>query len=250
MAKARSSGVTDNYQRFSDRPIEGREAPWRFDKYGEDTADAQHEFFDNHTNYNQLIGEMNSGERDAFDSYWATGHFMSGQQYRGWDNMTVMDRQLTRIFDKFLDRATLDRGLVVKRIATAELVLGAGNRGTKGSDSVLSQLQAMVGSTVKSLGAMSTAAAAVGLPIASPSSDDKAVEYTIKIPGGKASTGAGMWIGDRRINSWHTAQREFMVNRDTFFKVDSVRYNARTGRHEVELTYIGLDNHDYGRRSR
>ena len=103
----------------------------------------------------------------------------------------------------------------------------------------------MVGQNVKSLGNMSTAAAKVGLPIVEPWQDNKAVEYTIKIP--KGSTGAGMWIGDSRINTWGSAQREFMTNRDTWYRVDKVSYNHSTGRYNVELTYTGLDEHDYGK---
>ena len=239
---------SEKYTEFSDMPVTGREATWRFDRMGEDNAQAQYDFFGQHSNADELISEMPTRDREVFRRFWSRGYFMDGQQYKGWDNMDAISRELTRTFDKYLDRTTLDKGVVVKRIATAELVLGAGNAGTKGVNNILSQLQSMVGRSVKSNGNMSTAAAKVGLPISFPESDTKAVQYSIKIPAG--SKGAGMWIGNSRINDWGSAQREFMTNRDTWYRVDSVKWNGSTGRYEVELTFQGLDKHDYGRLGR
>ena len=144
---------------------------------------------------------------------------MSGQQYRGWDGMSKTDQKITKDMDDILDRATLDEGITIHRLATAELVLGVGRR-----TATLEELQAMRGKSVTSKGAMSCGAAAEGLTIGSRS---KEVEYRISIPGG--STGAGMWIGDKRINGWAAEQREFVMNRDTEYTVGETTFDSARG---------------------
>ena len=71
---------------------------------------------------------------------------------------------------------------------------------------------------------MSFGAASQGLTIGDSS---KKVEYKLRIPPG--SKGAGMWIGDKRINGWGAEQREFMSNRDSVFKVGKTTYDKRRG---------------------
>ena len=196
----------------------------------------QVDFFKENSNYDELISEMSSEERRAWESGWCPGYFMDGSQYRGWDAMTSREQEWTRTFDKYLDRATLDKPVEVVRLATGELALGAGKR-----TGTLADYQAMVGQTVLSKGSMSTGAARTGLSIGDSS---KQCEYRIKVPGG--STGAGMWIGDSRINHWGAKQREFMTNRDSFYRIDRVHEN-RYGKIVVDMTWIGRDQHDYGK---
>jgi hypothetical protein len=151
--------------------------------------------------------------------------------------MSPTDRKITKDMDTVLDQATLDKSVEVRRLATAELVLGAGHR-----EASLTELQAMKGKTVVSRGAMSCGVAAEGLTIGS----RKAVEYKIAIPGG--TTGAGMWIGDKRINpNWGAEQREFVMNRDTEYEVGETAYDAARGVYVVELAYKSRRPHDYGR---
>ena len=217
------------YKEFDDVPSGG----WTYAGDGEDVK----RFFEENSNVDELISSMDSYTVNAFEDYWAPGHFMSGQQYRGWDGMSKLDQDLTRAMDRVLDRGELKEGIVVRRLSTAELVMGAGKR-----TATLEELQAMKGRVVTSKGAMSTGAAAQGLTIGS----SKEVEYAIKIPGGERSRGSGMWIGDTRINGHGTRQREYLINRDTSFKVGDTTYDRKRGVYVVELLYAGLGEHDYG----
>lgn len=213
----------------------------KLDEYEyEDDDGKTAKFFKENSNSDQLISEMTRDERNDFRQ-WTQGHFMFGQQHKGFDNMSEYEQDMTRTFDKYLDQATLDKGIEVSRMATAELVLGKGR--TKGS---LEELRLMEGQIVTSKGAMSTAAASEGLQIGW--SKKKDVEYHITIPGG--TKGAGMWIGDHRINGWGDQQREFMVNRDTSFRVGKTTYDKKRGVYKVNLEYIGLQDHDYGTQGR
>lgn len=197
-------------------------------------------FFDENSNYDELIAGMNDRQIEAFRRYWTTGYFMDGQQYKGWDKMDSTDRHMTSRMDHVLDKTELNEGIVVTRRATAELVLGAGHK--KGS---LDALRAMEGRDIFSKGAMSTGAASEGLTIGDSS---KNVEYKIHIP--KGSKGAGMWIGDSRINAWGAEQREFVTNRDTTYKVGRTTYDSARKIYVVDVFYTGQMAHDYGSKGR
>ena len=213
--------------------------------YFKDKADGSHsykgdgteqvKFFNEHSNYNELIEGMTKEEREWFSDYWAPGMFMSGQQYRGWDSMSDSYKRATQTYDDVLDKSVFNKGLVVVRRATAELILGKGNK--YGS---LNELQAMKGQEVISRGNMSCGVASQGLTIGA----SKNVEYKIFIP--KGAKGAGMWIGDHRINGWGAKQREFMTNRDIRLKVGKTTYDSDRGVYVVELKYNGGLVHDYG----
>lgn len=210
-----------------------------YDDAGDGTETA--EWFKQNSNYDELVSGMDADEREAFAN-WMSGHFMFGQQWRGWAGMDLDDRYMTYRFDNILDQSRLDKGVVLRRLATAELVLGAGNR----MPTSLEELRQLEGRTVLAKGSMSFAAAARGLSIGDP---NKKVEYILKIPGG--TTGAGMWIGDKRIGWWGARQREFMTNRDVNYTIGKTTYNQSRGVYEVELTYAGRVEHDYeARRSR
>lgn len=200
----------------------------------------QVEWFKNNSNVEDVIRSMSSTERDSIEDYWAPGHFMSGQQYRGWDNMRELDKRLTQTYDDILDRSELRKGVTVVRRTDAQLLFGAGHyRAT------LAELQAMEGKTIISHGNMSCGAAAEGLTIGD---DSKRIEYRFKIPGG--SKGAGMWIGDSRINSWGPIQREFMMSRDVTFKVGKTRYDSKRDVYVVDMKYDKKLSHDYGKTGR
>lgn len=219
--------TTGDYEYFTDTAIDD----YSYTGTGKNVK----KFFKDNSNVGYLITHMNRRERYAFEM-WSIGQFMSGQQYRGFSNMTPLEQLYTRTYDKIIDRATLDKGIVVHRLAGFELI----NNGSNGPMD-LAQLHALEGSTVISLGNMSTAAAAEGLTIGS---RDKKVDYEIHIPGG--STGAGMWIGDYRINSaWGPEQREFMTNRDIELKVGKATYNQSTDTYTVPLYYIKREPHRY-----
>ena len=119
------------------------------------------------------------------------------------------EKKWTMVYDKYLDRATLNESIVLSRLGSAELVLGKGNQVGNMKD-----LQAAKGSIVTAAGNMSFSAASEGLSIGDVG---KNVEYKLHIPGG--TVGSGMWIGDKRINGFGASQREFLTNRDIAFRV-------------------------------
>lgn len=200
------------------------------------------DWFKQHTNFDELIRQMSYDERSAFTDDWAPGHFMDGKQYRGFSKMSPHYQEATRVFDKYLDRATLDAPVQVVRLATPELLFGGGAT----SKPTAAQLRALEGQIVTSTGNMSCAAAAQGLTISwtdNPGRARKYVEYKFHIPGG--TTGAGMWIGDKRTSSWGAKQREFLMNRDTAWRVGKATYDSRRGCYVVEMEWVGLQPHDY-----
>lgn len=207
--------------------------------YGRDYRDTE-AFFKSASNYDTLIGEMSDSERRDFMK-WCGGHFMDGSQYKGFDKMDKEDQRLTRTYDKYLDRTVLTQSVELRRLATPELVLGKGKK-----TCTLAELQAMEGSVVTSKGSMSTAAAAEGLGIGSKST--KPVEYKITIAGG--SKGAGMWIGDGRINHWEGRQREFMTNRDSIYRVGKTTYDKKRDKFITEIEFVGVGEHDYGKKGK
>ena len=200
----------------------------------------QEQWFAEHSNFDELIAGMSPDERSAFRD-WTRGYFMDGTQYRGWDGMDKTSQDITRRMDEILDRATLDKGIIVTRRTSAELLLGKG----KARVSSLDELTALRGTTVSSAGAMSTGAAREGLTIGDSS---KNVELRIHIAGG--TTGAGMWVGDHRINGWGSEQREFVMNRDAVFAVGASRYDAKRGVYVSNIYYMGRKPHDYGKKGK
>lgn len=221
------SGGGGGFHEFKDKAASS-------DTYQGDGKEAE-QFFMNTTNVDILIDNMSPEERDAFQS-WATGDFMDGSQYRGWDKMHPSKREMTQIYDDILDQATLERGVVLTRRSDAQLVMGAGVRHASAGD-----FKGMEGQLITSKGSMSFGAASQGLTIGDAG---KTVEYKLKIPGG--TVGSGMWIGDSRINGWGSRQREFMTNRDAVFKVGKSSFDSARGITTVELTYMGHTEHDYG----
>lgn len=230
--RGNSSGrAGGGYKTFADQSAGTREY------YG--SGQEQVDFFKQNSNADVLIGAMSSEDVDAFQ-FWSRGGFMWGQQYEGWDDMDDMDKEMTQRFDDVLDNATLSKGIVVTRLSDTQLVLGAGNsRGT------LAELQAAAGTIVKSKGSMSFAAASQGLSIGADVGigEEKNIEYKLKIGPG---VGAGMWIGDRRINGWGPKQREFMTNRDIAIRVGKTTYDSSRDIHVTELEFVGREAHDYG----
>ena len=208
------------YTKFRAVPISGG---WEYSGDGKGTIYTVGKF----TNYEDLINEMTYDEKQAF-RMWTQGWFMSGQQWGGYGSMSAEDKRLTRIFDKFLDRATLEKGVELHRAGTWHLV----NDGD-GDEVSMERLQAMKGKYIEVDGSMSTAMASEGLR---GMGRDKPVEYVIKIPAG--STGAGMWVGDSRINGWGPRQREFMTNRDIMVQVGNCYYDYDKMHPVVELYYV------------
>lgn len=195
------------------------------------------QWFVDHTNAYDLYNEMSYEEAEAFIS-WTQGDFMSGQQYYGFSSMSKEDQKSTRIFDKYLDRATTDTGFVVRRLTTSQLLLG-------NEAPTLAKLKALEGTVIKSDTNLSTAAANQGLLIGGV----KNTEYVIHIPEG--AQGAGMWIGNKitglgdYMNFWGDKQSEFMLNRDIWLKVGKTTWNAKRQVYEVELLFMGRDKHNY-----
>ena len=235
--KADTLNKNEKYREFSDRTDDG----WDFDSgRRSEGGKEQVDFMNRTSNYNELIDKMSGTERNHFRKVWAPGYFMWGQKYGKFSDMDTNLQDATRTFDKYLDQAENREGFIVRRLGTAELVLGAGDTVPRS----LEQLQALKGRVVTSKGSMSTSLAAHGLPIAySIASSGKKMEYEIRIPG--KSKGAGMWIGDKRINGWGTRQREFMTNRDSSFVIGDTRYDASRGVYVTQLTWVGHEKHSY-----
>ena len=190
-------------------------------------------FFDQNSNYDELINSLTRDEIRAFID-WASGTFM-GSNKSSFGNLTSREQDMLRVYDKILDKAQLNDGIVVRRLASFSLV-NSGSRAVPSTDALVK----MEGNLINVGMPLSTSAAAQGLTIGA---RGKNVEYVIHIP--KGSTGAGMWIGDHRINHWGPQQREFMVNRDTIFRQGKTTYNSSRGIYEVELFYVGRSKHKY-----
>lgn len=232
----KSGGTYKNLHKFSDAVTSVGDYETGYKGDGKDAA----QFFSKNSNFDKLIQNMNEEEVSAFRDTWAGGYFMRGQQYNGFDNMNRDERRITKIYDKILDQATLDKGIEVRRTATAELIMGKGNVIANIDD-----LRSMEGKMVYSAGNMSTAASSQGLKLWD---TRKNVEYKFKIP--NKTVGAGMWIGDGRINYAGPTQREFMMNRDTVFRVGKTVHDKKRNVYVVDMEYIGHTEHDYGKRGK
>lgn len=198
---------------------------------GEDDATP---FFMENTNMNELIESMGEDALSAFES-WVGGEWMSRDNWAPFNQRSSYIQEDTRLIDNVLDSATLSKSVTVNRMGSARF-LGLGARVEDPS-----QLDSLVGKSIKSSGYMSTGAAAQGLVV----ERGHNVEYRIHIPGG--SKGAGMYIGDKRVNPhWGSRQREFIVNRDSVFKIKGYKRDSSRGVYMVDIEYTGRDRHDYG----
>lgn len=175
---------------------------------------------------------MDRNTRDAFRA-WSSGYFMDGTQYFGWENIEDGDKAAMQRIDDVLDKSVLKQGVVVTRLATARLIMDNRN-------ATLKQMKAQKGKIVKCKGNLSTGAASEGLVIGD---SGKKCEYHIHIP---PSKGAGMWIGDQRINGWGAVQREFIMNRDSFYEVGDTVYDSKRNKYVTDIYWRGRDKHDYG----
>ena len=221
-----SATKTDGFRVFRDRARDG----YSFEGSGNDVE----KFFRSKSNMEQIIKSLSYDDQSAFRS-WAIGMFM-GSNKANFGSLSPMEQAMLKTYDRVLDKSELYEGIVVRRLASFSLV----NQGSRSVPSE-SALAKMNGQLVNVTMPLSTSAAAQGLTIGASS---KNVEYVIHIPSG--SKGAGMWIGDYRINSeWGPKQREFMVNRDTIFKQGKTTYNQKRGVYEVELFYVGRTKHKY-----
>jgi hypothetical protein len=165
---------------------------------------------------------------------------MHGQQYAGWDNMSERDKRMTQFYDDLLDKSEINQGFSVTRLATTEMLFGKRMRNVTEAD-----LKRVMGTEIVSKGNMSTGAAEQGLTIGQ---SGKTIEYryfTIE-----PTKGAGMYIGDSRINHWGYQQREVMLNRDTVWTPVGYSYDSSRNIWVVDMKYMGRRAHDYGKSGR
>ena len=195
-------------------------------------------FFNSNSNYDELLDGLDKKQLGFMD-YWTRGELMRGQQYRGWDNMSDYDKEATQTYDDLIDKSVIDKGFVVSRLATTELLFGKKMRSVTEAD-----LRRVMGTEVVSKGHMSTGAAEQGLTIGS----SKLIEYKFYTTG--ATKGVGMYIGDHRVNGWGYQQREVMVNRDTVWQPTGYRYDSSRKVWVVDMKYMGRQRHDYGKSGR
>ena len=224
------------YREFGDEPIK---SPLGGSKEYYGDGKAQTDFFTKNSNVNEILASMSNQEKNAFDMFWTVGHFMYGQQWGGFGSMDKFDQGLTRIYDKVLDKSVLSQGVVVNRLTSAELLLGKGHK-----TATLAELKALYGQPIIARANMSCGVASKGLHIGDL---NKNVELKIHIPAG--SKGAGMWLGDKSVNStWDVKQREFITNRDTAYMVGKttsrVDHNGKTV-YVVHMYYLGNEKHQY-----
>ena len=219
-----SHKVDGDYIKFTDRASDG----WNYHGTG---ADVQ-SFFKKQSNLEDVIKSLSSDDIHAF-GMWAIGQFM-GSNKAEWNSLSSREQHMLKTYDKILDKSVLHEGIVVRRLASFSLV-------NNGSRSIPTDFASMEGNLINVRMPLSSSAAAEGLTIGA---RGKNVEYVMHIPAG--SKGAGMWIGDYRINSeWGPKQREFMINRDTVFRQGKTTYNSARGVYEVELYYVGRTKHKY-----
>lgn len=203
------------------------------------TGAEQKKFFNDNSNFEEVVKGMSDEEGAAIRS-WASGFFMGGQQYKGWDRMDRTSRAKTALLDDLCDRSTLSKGFVAVREGGASLLegIGLGHRIT--SDARIKKaLNNAKGAIITSKTHLSSSAAKTGLEIG----DIRKFTYRFHIP---PNTGSGMWIGDMRLHGWGVQQREYLINRDTSWKIGGYKYDKVTGKYTVDLMYVGRQKHDYG----
>lgn len=230
--------VNQKYDSFTDNPISGTS----YIDWDDAGTSMQIQYMKEHTNAYDIIKDIHKSSEDTWAfKRWTEGHFMEGQQYYGmFSDMRENDQQYTRAYDKYLDNAVLNRGLVTMRRASPEL-LGLEKHAT-GKD-IEEQLKILSGDdsrVVWSVGNLSSAVASTGLTIGD---NRKSIDYRFHFPA--KSVGAGMWVGDKRINDWQDRQLEFMINRDTGYKVSGWKYDRVKKVYVVDMYYVGRREHDY-----
>ena len=162
---------------------------------------------------------------------------MDSDQWRDWNNIPLYKQRIIRDIARKLDESRLDRGMIIARAGSGEL-LGIGPMARN-----LGQLQAMKGKELPVNGMMAWGAAKEGLRIPG-GWQDKNIEFKLKIPAG--TRGSGMWIGDKRVHTyWGNRQREYITNRDIIVRVGDSRYDRRRGKYIVELEYVGRRSHPF-----
>lgn len=227
--RSSTSGLNGgNYQSFPDVPG-GWRSTHEFDGSGQDQVD----FFDQYSNYNEIINSLNVDEQGAIRD-WSQGMLM-GDQYDGWDRMSDWNQIATQHLDDILDKTELTRGVILARRTDAQFVMG---RGTKRAG--LKDLRAHEGEIVSCNANLSFAAASQGLTIGD---SGKRNELRLHLP---PSKGSGMWIGDTRVNPWGTKQREFIMNRDVNYRIGKTIYDGIRNIYVTDIYYVGREAHDYG----
>lgn len=210
---------------------------WSFQNQVEN--DRIEQFFLRYSNVDKLISDMTEDQKAAF-KIWTDGDLSTSSVLNDWNALDDLDRNVFRNLDSVLDKATLNKGIEVVSFSNPQILLEKGQS--------ISQLKNMEGKDVTIRSYMSFSAANSGLHIGREnSSEEKQVEYRMEIPGGKISTGAGMWVGDSRINRWNNTQREFLTNRDISVHVSKVFYDVSKDKYVVTLKYLTRLPHDYGK---
>lgn len=194
------------------------------------------DFFKRYSNSYELLDSMTPEEQHAFQA-WARGDLMNSMQWMDWNRIPPYMKRVIRNIAEKLDESRLDRGMVIARLGSGEL-LGIGSMARN-----LGELQALKGQILTSKGMMSWGAAKEGLRIPG-GWQDKNIEYKLRIPAG--TKGSGMWIGDRRVHTyWGSAQREYITNRDISVRVGDSYYDRHRGKYIVELDYVGRQKHPW-----
>lgn len=221
----------ETVKRFDSVPESGHEYP--------DDKGATAKWFKENSNFEDVINEMDAITRSAFFE-WSRGYMMDSRVWGEWKDLLPFQRENIQLMNAAIDKSIVNKTIEVARMSTWRIINNGEN--VKVSPE---RLRAMEGELIYVKGAMSTAAAKEGLSIdwRGKAGVHKPVEYKITIPGG--SKGAGMWIGDKRVNGWGDIQREFIMNRDSYYKVGKSYYDSERKKTIVELTWMGTKKHEY-----
>lgn len=201
-------------------------------------------WFKEHTNVDSVLDDLSDAEYLAF-YHWTHGDFEHGEQYSPFNEMPSKHQSDTKIFDEFIDKSTLDTGILVHRRSTPELLFGKDKKLVTEDD-----LKSIIGKNILSPANLSTSAASEGLQIGlAPDVNHpyyKQIEYAIRVPAGR---GNGIYLNTKRGSLQVEDQREFMLRRDVVLKPVSYQVlgDGAHGRpqYKVVLELVKKNPHKY-----
>lgn len=189
-------------------------------------------FFDNAGNANQSEWEhLLSSVKDAYNGM----KDFTGSSYNGyfaklynteWSKIPPEYRKKIAALSNAIRNYELKQNIVVHR-STDFQIFGA----AKSANLSLSDLQSFEGKYLHNNSFLSSSAAHRGVGIQS-----SKVDLKIHVPAGK---GWGAFVGKSGLSSLGSSESEFLLNNNLWFKVGKSRYNAKSGKNEVDLYIVG-----------
>lgn len=191
-----------------------------------------HAFFNDANNTNQSDWEnLISSIKDAYNGM----KDFTGSSYNGyfaklynteWSKIPPEYRKKIAALSNAIRNYELKQNIVVHR-STDFQIFGA----AKSANLSLSDLQSFEGKYLHNNSFLSSAAAYRGVGVQS-----SKVDLKIHVPAGK---GWGAFVGKSGLSSLGSNESEFLLNNNLWFKVGKSRFNAKTGKNEVDLYIVG-----------